>query len=55
MMSDYLITQNALALFSRNGTKLLTYGDSLRTDVRTGLLHKVIRHHGRPDRKGDHT
>ena len=26
--------------FSRNGTKLLTFGDSLRTDVKKGLLHK---------------
>lgn len=35
---NYVLSQNTCVLFSRNGTKLLTCGDSSRTDVRTGLL-----------------
>jgi len=35
----HIISQVVCTLFQRNGTKLLAYGDSLRTGVEKGLLH----------------
>ena len=35
----HIIPQVVCTLFQRNGSKLLAYGDSLRTGVKKGLLH----------------
>ena len=37
-----IISQDAFALSSCNGTKLPLISGSLRTDIRTGLLHNIM-------------